>query len=238
MLLYLLRHAEPIYEPDSITEYGKKQAEALAKRLSLYGVDEIYSSSSNRAVETARPTSIATGKKIEILDFANEKHLWKDFSVLKEDGTRQWCFEDKSFIEFFQTREIRALGDKWYTHRAFIGSNYKEGIERVERASDCFLEKLGYRHDRIRGTYESSQTNCKRVAFFAHHGFGIAFLSAILDIPFPMMSTHFYISHTGMTVIHFSDTPGICVPKVLCLSSDAHLYREGMPTKYKNQLIF
>ena len=42
MLLFLIRHGDPIYEPDSLTPLGKKQAEALAKRLALYGIDRVF----------------------------------------------------------------------------------------------------------------------------------------------------------------------------------------------------
>lgn len=238
MLLFLLRHAEPIYEPDSITEHGQKQAEALAKRLALYGIDKIYSSSSKRALDTARPTAVATGNTVEVLDWANEALLWRDLSVIKENGEREWCFFDKSFIEFFQTREIRALGDRWYEHRAFLSSRYKEGILRIDKEADALLLSLGYRHDRERGGYISDGTNRKRVAFFAHQGVGLTFLSSILDIPYPMMTTHFDISHSGMTVIEFPTEKGFVVPKVLQLSSDSHLYRSGIATKYNNRIYF
>ena len=33
MLLYIVRHGDPIYNPDSLTERGKLQAAALGKRL-------------------------------------------------------------------------------------------------------------------------------------------------------------------------------------------------------------
>ena len=56
MLLFYIRHGEPIYNPDMLTPLGKRQADAIAKRLSLYGIDKIYSSTSNRAIETAEPT--------------------------------------------------------------------------------------------------------------------------------------------------------------------------------------
>lgn len=39
MILYYIRHADPIYDPDSLTPLGIRQAEALAKRLALYGVE-------------------------------------------------------------------------------------------------------------------------------------------------------------------------------------------------------
>ena len=33
MLLYIVRHGDPIYETDSLTERGKLQAEAVGKRM-------------------------------------------------------------------------------------------------------------------------------------------------------------------------------------------------------------
>ena len=56
MILYYVRHGDPIYNPDSLTPLGQRQAEAVGKRLALYGIDEVYSSDSNRAMQTAEPT--------------------------------------------------------------------------------------------------------------------------------------------------------------------------------------
>lgn len=53
MLLFYVRHGDPTYEPDALTPLGRRQAEALARRLSLYGLDRIYTSSSTRAMQTA-----------------------------------------------------------------------------------------------------------------------------------------------------------------------------------------
>ena len=33
MLLFYIRHGDPVYDPDSLTPLGLKQAEAVAKRL-------------------------------------------------------------------------------------------------------------------------------------------------------------------------------------------------------------
>lgn len=54
MLFLYLRHGDPIYEPDSLTEEGHRQAEALSKRLCKYGLDKVYASTSNRAQLTAK----------------------------------------------------------------------------------------------------------------------------------------------------------------------------------------
>ena len=50
MLIFYVRHGEPIYQPDSLTEHGKKQASALVQRMIECNPDRIFSSSSNRAI--------------------------------------------------------------------------------------------------------------------------------------------------------------------------------------------
>lgn len=41
MILYYIRHGDPIYVPDSLTPLGVEQANALAKRFQVLGLDEI-----------------------------------------------------------------------------------------------------------------------------------------------------------------------------------------------------
>ena len=155
------------------------------------------------------------------------------------DGSgKSWLFHDKSTAEFLNSKEIRDLGDRWYDHPQFAEYHYEKGIDRVYRETDAFLESLGYEHLRYTGKYRVKEPNEQRVALFAHQGFGMAFLSCLLDIPYPMFCTHFDMCHTGVTVIEFRESNGYCIPKILTLSSDAHLYREGLPTKYNNYLYF
>lgn len=55
MLLYIIRHGDPDYASDSLTERGKLQAEAVGKRLFDSGINQIYSSPMGRARQTAAP---------------------------------------------------------------------------------------------------------------------------------------------------------------------------------------
>ena len=70
MIFYYVRHGDPIYDPDSLTDLGHKQAAALAKRFALYGLDEVYSSPSTRAMQTAQPTCEALGLTMKICNWA------------------------------------------------------------------------------------------------------------------------------------------------------------------------
>ncbi len=238
MLFFYVRHGDPIYDPDSLTPLGKRQAEAVAKRLSLYGVDKIYASTSNRAVMTAGPTCEILKTDMTLLDFCNENHAWEQMTVINTEGVRRWGFEDKATRRSFAEASVIELRDKWYEHPAFSGYKFKEGIERIGTEADKFFASLGYEHIKGTGTYKTVEPNKNRVAMFAHQGFGLAFLSCILDIPYPQFCLHFDICHTGMTAIEFKDEDGIAIPRVLTLSSDSHIYKEGLPTNYNNVIRF
>ena len=237
MIFYYIRHGDPIYNPDSLTPLGIEQAEALSKRLKVYGLDEIYSSTSNRAKMTAAPTCEALGLEPKLLDFANENYAWRDLNIVREQG-RRWLFQDKDINNLFASKEIRDLGDLWYNHPEFKDYNYEEGIKRIYDEADAYFRSLGYEHIRYTGKYKVIKPNDKRVALFAHQGFGIAFLSCMLDIPYPAFSTHFDLSHSSMTVIEFKEIDGYAIPQILTLSSDSHLYKEGIPTFYNKRLYF
>ncbi len=239
MLLYYVRHGDPIYSPDSLTPLGERQAEAVAKRLAVYGVDKIFASSSNRAIQTAQPTCEILKKQAEILDFANEGHAWRELTVLREDGeTRTWAFQHPKTRSLFADSTVRALGDNWHTHPELEQYHFEKGINRIYDEADKFFAALGYEHIRYTGKYKAVNPNRDRVAFFAHQGFGLAFLSCVLDIPYPMFCTRFDMCHTGVTVISFPVANGEVIPRILTLSSDAHIYKEGLPTNYNNQLRF
>lgn len=241
MLLFYVRHGDPIYSPDSLTELGHKQAEALVKRMKQCAPERIFASSSNRAILTATPSAQALGKEIEIMDWCHESHAWRDLTVVNEAGQRTWAFADPESVRFWASKEIRSLDRDWYKHPRYAGTSFETGFQRIEKETDNFLLSLGYRHDREQNGYIVENPQHERVALFAHQGFGLAFLSSLLDVPYPLFSTHFDMSHSNMTVIDFSPertNPELVIPKVLQLSNDSHIYEAGIPTKYQNFLYF
>ncbi len=239
MLFFYIRHGDPIYNPDSLTPLGHEQAEAIKYRLARYGLDKIYASSSNRAILTATPTAELLKKEIEILDWCNESYAWQDFSMPNDENYYTWSYNHPHIKKLYMSDEIRMMGRKWYDHEVFKNTRIKEGTLRVEREVDALMLSLGYRNDRNAGYYIAENPTNDRVALFAHEGFGTAFLSALLDMPYPLYSTHFTMCHTGMTVIDFAvERDGTVYPKVLTLSNDSHIYERGLPTRYNNGIPF
>lgn len=235
MLLFYVRHGDPIYEPDSLTELGHRQAEALVKRMKEAKPDKIYASSSTRAILTAEPTAKALGKEIEILDWCHENHAWEELTVDLSENRKTWLWSHKETELLFNSREVRLLDREWYRHPGL--ERYEKGIKRIQDETDRFLLSLGYRHDYEKCRYIPERPNEDRIALFAHEGFGAAFLSCLLDIPYPMYSTHFRMSHSGMTVIEFPKSDFV-VPHVLQMSNDSHLFAGNIATNYQNYVYF
>ena len=223
MRFFYIRHGEPIYNPDSLTELGKKQAEALARRFMNIGLDEVYSSTSHRAIQTAMPTCKALGLDMTLLDFAYENYAWDQLSVKRGDK-KLWLYQDSEMKQLLCEPSVREMRENWMFHPELSKYHFEKGIERIYRECDLFFENLGYQHIRYTGKYKVISHNEKKVAFFAHQGFGIAFISCLLDIPYPQISNHFDICHTGVTIIDFKEEKGYAIPKVLTFSSDSHLH--------------
>ncbi|MBQ2967271.1 MAG: histidine phosphatase family protein [Clostridia bacterium] len=233
MIFYYVRHGDPIYNPDSLTPLGHRQAEAVGRRLSQHGLDKIFASTSNRAILTATPTAEMLKKEITTLEFANENLAWAELTV-ERNGKKTWIFGDDQIRKLFSDPSVLSLGFDWFTHPEL--APYEKGIKRVQNEVNGFFKALGYEHIQNTGTYKVLASNNERVAMFAHQGFGIAFLSAVLDIPYPLVAMHMDMSHSDVTVIEFAEKDGIAVPKMLMLSNDSHLYKEGLPTKYNNSM--
>lgn len=232
MLLYYVRHGDPIYDPDSLTELGKLQAAAVAKRLALHGMDRIFASTSNRAILTAQPLCHLLNQEPDLQDWASEVHTWEELTLINEEGRKIWCTMDHRTRLQFAKEEVRRLGRKWHTHPDFAGTTYGAGMERMQRDCDAFLASLGYRHDLENNCYYAENPKYEKVALFAHAGSGGSFLSCLLDIPYCVFAPTFDMHHTGVTVISFEEENGVVLPKVLTFANDSHLYREGYPTIY------
>lgn len=239
MLLYFIRHGDPIYNPDSLTEKGKIQAEALSNRLVNSKIDRIYSSSSTRAIQTAEPTAKKLGKEIEILDWCNEKYVGAEFSII-ENGRPKWLFQSEEYLKKFSDNDMSKLGFEWYESQALSNEErqrFKSGIKRVQKHTYELLKELGYEHNDNGHCYTAVKPNDMRVALFAHDGFSKAFMSAVLDIPYPYL-VKFEHNHTGMTVIEFfSYDDGTAFARVLQYSNDSHLYKENLKTEYNNRIL-
>lgn len=234
MLLYIIRHGDPIYNPDTLTEKGKQQAQALAKRLAVNGLDKIYCSPNGRAIETAHPTCELLGLECNIEDWTSENHAWGDFSATTIEGNYGWTFHIQN-TNFRSPENIKRDFSNWHEAEYFSMIDAKKGYDRIIEASDEFLERLGYKRED--GVYKIINPNEDRIAVFCHQGFGTTWMSHLLAVPPHIFWGSFDVTHSSVTIIEFKNYPdGYTAPKCLCLSDISHIYKENLPMEYQNRI--
>ena len=233
MLLYIIRHGDPNYEKDTVTELGQMQSEALARRLAVNGIDKIYSSPLGRARDTAKPTCELLGLECNVEDWLNENNAHRDISVQRPNGDKSWPF-------FIQNTELKNnetgySSEDWFNHGVFKGFNSKSRFERIERDADDFIRRLGYERDGF--VYKILRPSNERVAVFCHQGIGTSWIAHLLQIPPNIFWATFDLSHTGVSIFQFDNNKdGLTNPRCLCLSDLSHIYKEGLPYKYNNSI--
>ncbi len=235
MLLYIIRHGDPIYEPDSLTELGHKQAEALLPRLAPLGFDKLFVSPMIRARQTAAPTERALGMEAEVVDFLSENALFEKFSMQlpKPDGriAARWCFHQQE-TNYKPRHPMEAL-ENWYDLPVFADCREEAlpAFEKFIADSDEFLKRLGFVRDD--GFYKIKNPPYNRVAVFCHQGVGLTWMAHMLNIPHQMFWSSFDVTHTGISVLEFKEYEnGITTPMCLCLSDTSHLFGAGMEIKH------
>ena len=231
MLLYIIRHGDPIYVTDSLTEKGKLQAEAVGKRIATSKIDRIFSSPMGRARMTAEPACRLLGLECNIEEWAHE--------ILDERLTPFPDGKPKSVTNVQNTyyRENGAISipyENAFDAPGFNQSKMKQAVEFIEKNGNDFLERLGYKEEN--GVYRILYPNEEKIALFCHSAMARAWLSTLLRIPIHMMWSSFSYGHTGVTVLNFKNNAnGITAPNCLCYSDMSHLYAHGPDMMYDNK---
>ena len=80
MKLYIVRHGDPDYVTDSLTELGKQQADAVVKPMAEAGISRIFSSPLGRARQTAQPSADHLGLPVKIEHWTRE--IWPELTLV------------------------------------------------------------------------------------------------------------------------------------------------------------
>lgn len=233
MLLYIIRHGDPDYSTDSLTDRGILQAKAVGKRMADAGINRIFSSPMGRARQTAEPACQLLGLDYTIEEWAHE--IGDERLTPFPDGK----LKSVTFVQNTYLRENGNL-DLDYRHSmdcpAFRESHMEDALRYIEKNGNDFLERLGYKEEN--GVYRILKNNEEKVALFCHAAFSRAWLSILLHIPVHMMWSSFAYTHTGVTILEFKNNAnGITAPQCLCYSDMGHLYAEGLDMRYDNGVL-
>jgi len=215
MRIIFVRHGEPNYEKDCLTELGRIQAEKAAIRLKGEGISAIYASPLGRADETAAYASRELGLPVTTLDFMREVNWGSaDGNPLFSDG-HPWNIADE------MSRQGLNLNDTGWRNSPYFKTNtVVPCVDRVEREIDVWLESLGYKRTGAGYDHTISENEHRTIALFSHGGSSAAAMGHILNLPFPYMCALFHMDFTSISIIRFDKNKGACTFPCLELGND------------------
>jgi probable phosphoglycerate mutase len=225
MRLYIIRHADPDYPNNTITEAGHAEAEALARRLEREGITRIYSSPMGRALDTMRYTAQRLG-----IEPGVEPWMRELMELRMPDGPCEGFMTWDLHGEIIRSDPHHARSMPWHCLPPMDKAEYREAVERVNRHSDALLGSLGYHRDN--GRYRVEQTSTDRVAVFCHNGLALTWLSHLLEIPLALIWSGFWLAPSAVTVVLFDQrSEQWAVPRCLCVGDTSHLYATGLAVR-------
>lgn len=227
MILYLVRHGEPDYTTDTLTETGKRQAVLCAQRLAAGGIDEIHSSPMGRAMETAQPLAGLLGLPVIPEEWARE--LQQEGRTGYPDGVSKTI--SSLPVEHLHRPEYRTM-DSETALRSVPGLDAPALGERYRALTaglDGMLSGLGYARTED-GFYRQEKPNDRHIALFCHCAMMRILLSHLLHLPYQLLASTMQSHFTGITILYFAEEgKNAPSPALVSYGDVGHLYADGGP---------
>lgn len=223
MKLILIRHGEPDYSIDSLTEKGFREAELLSKRIRKLPVSACYCSPLGRAKDTAKAALKALGTEAEILPWLREFHAPVEDRA-GEPKSIPWDF----MPGYWTKQEELYHKDLWFENEKMKTGPVKSEYDNVAAGLDEILKKYGYhREGRM---YRADPGSGDTVVLFCHFGVICVMLSHLLGIPAPLLWQGFFLAPSSVTTLETEERiPGEAYFRCKGAGDTSHLYAEGEP---------
>lgn len=216
MEILIIRHGDPDYVRDSLTEKGWKEAHLLAERLSKLDIKAFYCSPLGRAQDTAKPTLEKMNREMQIKPWLREF----EGGVIR-DGKKVLAWDQlpgywKDVQEYYSKED-------WYKTDLMQSENVEKEYIWVTSELDKLLAEHGYLHED--GKFCVLQENHDRIALFCHYGVSCVLLAHLLDMS-PMILWHnFVMQPSSVTVLTTEERrPGIANFRMRSYGDISHLY--------------
>lgn len=238
----MIRHGDPDYVHDTLTEKGRREAALLSERVIRENVRDFYVSPLGRAKDTAEYTLKRLGRSAQVMDWLKEFPVQVDINdslTLQKayPDTRQ---ENGRYVNRIawdmvpgSWREIPEYSDKeaWRKTEVAACSDLTAVYDRVAAGLDELLEKYGYVRDQ--SLYRTERGNQDTIIFFCHFGVTCVLLSHLWNVsPFVLWHS-LAMAPTSVTEIYTEEREkGIVTFRASKIGDTAHLYAYNEPPSF------
>ncbi len=232
MKLFIIRHGDPDYSIDSLTERGRREAVLLRDRLLREGITRVYCSPLGRAQATAAPFLESSGLNCDTRDWLREFPYgitlpYKTYGIADSDRRScPWDVDPRYFAMF-----ERELCDpvRWREHGMYKNDAIGRHCDHVIAELDKLIAENGYIRRGI--TYDIAE-GCDtdaNIAIFCHMGLGMLLLSHFAGITPPHAWQFFRMMPTSVSTVLFTNiSPRSAQTKIFMVGDTSHLAPIGL----------
>lgn len=221
MKLIIIRHGDPDYTIDSLTEKGWREAEFLSNRLLDMNVKEFYVSPLGRAKDTASITLKKMNRVAQVLPWLREFEApIIDEKTGEERIPWDWLPADWTKVNEYYDKNL------WYTVPAMQSGNVIHEATCVYNGLDEIIKKHGY--EREGNLYHAVKSNNETIILFCHFGVECVMLGHLLGVS-PMVLWHGFCAAPSSvtTLVTEERRKGIAYFRMSSFGDISHLYAVG-----------
>ena len=221
MRILIVRHAEPNYEIDGLTEKGAREAEMLSAKLVKEKIDAVYCSTMGRARLTAEPTLQRKGMTAEYCEWLREFSYAKVTYPYLDSPKIPW-----DVMPSYMATQPMLYSEAWREADAPKASEMPQLYDAVCTELDEVLARHGYVRDGL--IYRATRSNHDTVALFCHFGVTGVLMSHLMNcspysiwqhaVTLPSSVTTLYTEEREEGVVHF---------RCAGMGDVSHLYAAG-----------
>lgn len=224
MRLIFIRHGDPDYVHDSLTEKGWREAEILAKRVAAWDIKQIYCSPLGRAQDTCSLSLKATGRDAITLDWLQEFYY-----RVRDEETGEERIPWDLLPSYYAPNDDLHDKDNWTDTPLMRSGSIAEHAKTVYDGFDALLEKHGYKRN-AQNFYDVLEHNDDNLVFFCHFGITALLVGHMIGIAGPVLWQGMFMQPTALTVLCSEEVvPGQASFRVQTFSDCRHLIEAGEP---------
>ncbi|MBQ9157751.1 MAG: histidine phosphatase family protein [Erysipelotrichaceae bacterium] len=227
MKIVFIRHGDPNYELDALTEKGILEAKALIPRVEKMNADYYYVSPLGRARQTAQIAMERIDKEAKVLDWLREFPAVVEHICEPNPGPQCWDWMPSDWAKEPSFYDI----DHFYDHPVMKSGHVKEFYEDVINHFDALLKKHGYAKNGK--TFDVLKANHDTLCFFCHFGIECVLLSYLINVS-PMILWHGFVASTSsVTIVNTEERQkGIASFRISHFGDTSHLDASGLEPSF------
>ena len=226
MRIIFIRHGDPDYELDSLTEKGRREAALVAKRVKEINPDYVYSSPLGRAELTCKYSQKECGFNYEVLPWLRE---FPGMAVDKNTGKPMYPWDLKP--NFFVKQDELYDASRWRDNEMVKTGDVLARYDDIAEGLNALLEKHGYKKDgRL---YRAVRPNRDTIVIFCHYAVTAVMMSILTSHSPYVFWQHFCALTTSVTTFATEERDENAVSfRCIGFGEIGHLTEHGEPPSF------